>query len=135
MNFLSSDSPKRWASFAAAFNTGRSRRRTLASCGAELEEIEKTIQQMESLMQSGERSRSADLSFHVQLARTSGNDVLAAIAGNRWEGMLSPLFSRMSERIRLVSREQQAVAEHRALFAAISTRVALSARTAMRQHL
>ena len=101
----------------------------------DLAEIEQTIGEMELLMERGEHSRSADRSFHVQIARASGNDVLAAIVGNLWEGMSSPLFSKMSDRTRLNSRQQQAITEHKSIFAALSTQDALGARTAMRQHL
>ena len=107
----------------------------LYASSADLEEIEKTILEMERLRENGTHSRSADRSFHVQVARASGNDVLAAIVGSLWEGMASPLFSRLSERTHLVRREEQAIAEHRTILAALSTGDALGARTAMRQHL
>ncbi|MGI8771767.1 MAG: FadR/GntR family transcriptional regulator [Acidobacteriaceae bacterium] len=97
--------------------------------------IKNSIEQMEFMMASGEHGRSADQSFHVNIARASGNDVLASIVGNLWEGMFSPLFSKLSERTHLVSRQEAALKDHKAIFAALSTRDSIGARAAMRQHL
>ncbi len=102
---------------------------------ADLEGIAGTLHQMESMMARGEHSRAADQSFHVHIARASGNDVLASIVGELWAGMFSPLFHTFSERTRLVSRQDAALSEHRAIYAALRTHDALAARSAMRQHL
>jgi DNA-binding FadR family transcriptional regulator len=101
----------------------------------DLELIEDTIEQMELMLASGEHSRSADHSFHVNIARASGNDVLASIVGKLWEGMFSPIFYKLSERTHLVSRQEAAIKEHKAIFAALSTHDSLSARACMRHHL
>lgn len=102
---------------------------------ADLEAIAGTLYQMESMIARGEHSRGADQSFHVYIARASGNDVLASIVGELWAGMFSPLFHTFSERTRLVSRQDAALSEHRAIYAALRTHDALAARSAMRQHL
>jgi DNA-binding FadR family transcriptional regulator len=101
----------------------------------DLELIESTIEQMELMLATGEHSRSADQSFHVHIARASGNDVLASIVSNLWDGMFSPLFYKLSERTRLVSRQEAAIKEHKAIFSALSTHDSLGARSAMRHHL
>ena len=56
----------------------------------DLEEIAGTLTEMASIIARGEHSRSADQSFHVSIARASGNDVLASIVGELWAGMFSP---------------------------------------------
>jgi DNA-binding FadR family transcriptional regulator len=101
----------------------------------DMEAIASTIQEMQSMITRGEHSRSADQNFHVAIARASGNDVLASIVGELWAGMFSPLFHQFSERTRLVRRQDAALNEHRAIYAALRTHDALGARAAMRQHL
>ena len=101
----------------------------------DLVEIAQTLQEMESVIARGEHSRNADQSFHVCIARASGNDVLASIVGELWAGMFSPLFNQFSERTRLVRRQDAAVHEHRAIYAALRTHDAIGARAAMRHHL
>ncbi len=101
----------------------------------DLDGIAATLHEMESLIARGEHSRAVDQSFHVLIARASGNDVLASIVGELWAGMFSPLFHQFSERTRLVRRQDAALTEHRAIYAALRTRDALGARAAMRQHL
>ena len=102
---------------------------------ADLEAIAGTLHEMESLIARGEHSRNADQSFHVHIARATGNDVVASIVGELWAGMFSPLFHTFSERTRLVSRQDAALNEHRAIYAALRTRDAIGARAAMRHHL
>jgi len=101
----------------------------------DLEEIAGTLTEMASIIARGEHSRSADQNFHVSIARASGNDVLASIVGELWAGMFSPLFHQFSERTRLVRRQDAALHEHRAIYAALRTHDALGARAAMRHHL
>ena len=101
----------------------------------DLVEIAATLQEMESIIARGEHSRNADQRFHVSIARASGNDVLASIVGELWAGMFSPLFHQFSERTRLVRRQDAALSEHRAIYAALRTHDAIGARTAMRHHL
>ena len=101
----------------------------------DLVEIAGTLQEMESIIARGEHSRNADQRFHVSIARASGNDVLASIVGELWAGMFSPLFHQFSERTRLVRRQDAALSEHRAIYAALRTHDAIGARTAMRHHL
>jgi DNA-binding FadR family transcriptional regulator len=101
----------------------------------DLVEIAQTLTEMESIIARGEHSRSADQDFHVSIARASGNDVLASIVGELWAGMFSPLFHQFSERTRLVRRQDAALNEHRAIYAALRTHDAIGARAAMRHHL
>jgi DNA-binding FadR family transcriptional regulator len=101
----------------------------------DLAQIADTLKEMESIIARGEHSRNADQSFHVSIARASGNDVLASIVGELWAGMFSPLFHQFSERTRLVRRQDAALNEHRAIYAARRTHDAIGARAAMRHHL
>jgi DNA-binding FadR family transcriptional regulator len=101
----------------------------------DLQKIAANLTEMESVIERGEHSRSADQSFHVSIASASGNDVLASIVGELWAGMFSPLFHQFSERTRLVRRQDAALHEHRAIYSALRTRDAIGARAAMRHHL
>ena len=101
----------------------------------DLDVLAESIDEMEAMLAGGEHSRSADQSFHVQIARASGNDVLASIVGGLWEGMFSPLFYKLSERTSLVSRQDAAIAEHKAIYAALRAHDPVGARSAMHHHL
>jgi DNA-binding FadR family transcriptional regulator len=49
--------------------------------------------------------------------------------------MFSPMFYKMSELTGLISNQELALAEHKAIFAALATHDPVGARAAMRRHL
>jgi DNA-binding FadR family transcriptional regulator len=101
----------------------------------ELAEVEGTIHEMERMVLAGEHSRAADQRFHVLIANVSGNSVLAELVSNLWQGMFSPMFYKMSELTGLIANQELALAEHKAIFAALATHDPVGARAAMRRHL
>lgn len=100
-----------------------------------LSATEATIREMEERVLAGEHSRAADQKFHVLIAKMSGNSVLAELVSNLWQGMFSPMFYKMSELTGLIANQEVALAEHKAIFAALSTHDPVGARAAMRRHL
>jgi DNA-binding FadR family transcriptional regulator len=101
----------------------------------DLKAIEGTIHEMEKLIHAGDPSRGADQKFHVLIANISGNSVLAELVSNLWQGMFSPMFYKMSELTGFIANQELALAEHRAIFAALATHDPVGARAAMRRHL
>jgi DNA-binding FadR family transcriptional regulator len=107
----------------------------IAATKEDLAAIENTIYEMEKLIATGNHSRAADQKFHVLIANVSGNSVLAELVSNLWQGMFSPMFYKMSELTGLISNQELALAEHKAIFAALATHDPVGARAAMRRHL
>lgn len=101
----------------------------------DLAAIEVTIHEMEAMVRAGVHSRAADQRFHVLIANVSGNSVLAELVSNLWQGMFSPMFYKMSELTGLIANQEVALAEHKAIFTALTTHDAIGARAAMRHHL
>ncbi len=97
--------------------------------------VESTVHEMEEMILAGEHSRAADQKFHVLIAQISGNSVMAELVSNLWQGMFSPMFYKMSELTGLIANQELALAEHKAIVAALSTHDPVGARAAMRRHL
>jgi DNA-binding FadR family transcriptional regulator len=100
----------------------------------DLAAVEATIYEMEQLVLAGDHSRAADQQFHVLIANVCGNNVLAELVSNLWQGMFSPM-SYKSELTGLVTNQEWALAEHKAIFTALATHDPVGARAAMRRHL
>jgi DNA-binding FadR family transcriptional regulator len=107
----------------------------IAATDEDLAAIEGTIHEMEKVIAAGDHSRAADQKFHVLIANVSGNSVLAELVSNLWQGMFSPMFYKMSELTGLIMNQELALAEHKAIFAALATHDPVGARAAMRRHL
>jgi DNA-binding FadR family transcriptional regulator len=101
----------------------------------DLAAVEATIDEMEQMVLAGDHSRAADQRFHVLIANVSGNSVLAELVSSLWQGMFSPMFYKMSELTGLITNQEWALAEHKAIFAALATHDPVGARAAMRRHL
>ncbi len=102
---------------------------------ADVGEIQQTVDEMERAMAKGGHGRVADQAFHKRIAAVMGNSVLTGLVDTLWSNMFNPMFNKLSERTGLLKNQQATVRDHKAIVAAISTRDALGARTAMRQHL
>lgn len=107
----------------------------IAATDQDLAAIEGAIREMELLIAAGDHSRGADQKFHVLIANVSGNSVLAELVSNLWQGMFSPMFFKLSELTGFIANQELALAEHKAIFAALSTHDPVGARAAMRRHL
>jgi DNA-binding FadR family transcriptional regulator len=101
----------------------------------DLDAIEGTVEDMRRIIESGDHAHAADRNFHVLIATASRNRVLAELVSNLWQGMFSPIFYKLSERTGLLANQGRALAEHKAILAALQTHDAIGARAAMRCHL
>jgi len=113
----------------------------IAALAAELID-DKQIAELESLLRrigdkrlDGAARELADRTFHIALARVTGNDVLVNIVETLWDMRYqSPLCAYFFGRAREAGIEP-AVNEHRLVLNSLKTRDAEGARKAMRDHL
>jgi len=102
---------------------------------SDLTAIEGTLHDMERIMAAGAHAREADQAFHVTIANVAGNSVLADLVARLWHGMFSPMFHKLSDLTGHMAAQERTLAEHKAIFAALSTHDPVGARAAMRRHL
>ena len=84
---------------------------------------------------AGREWRGADLGFHAAIARASGNAALTAVVERLWQEQHAPVFSLLSERVRLRDNWAATVRGHADVLAAIRASKRKEARDAMRAHL
>jgi DNA-binding FadR family transcriptional regulator len=84
---------------------------------------------------AGREWRGADLGFHTAIVRASGNAALIAVVERLWQEQHAPVFSLLSERVRLSDNWTATVRGHAAILAAIHSGKRRAAREAMRAHL
>ena len=84
---------------------------------------------------AGREWRAADLGFHAAIARASGNAALTTVVERLWQEQHAPVFSLLSERVRLRDNWTATVRGHAAILAAIRSGKRRAAREAMRAHL
>ena len=84
---------------------------------------------------AGREWRGADLGFHAAIARASGNAALTAVVERLWQEQHAPVFSLLSERVRLRDNWTATMRGHAAILAAIRSGKRRAAREAMRAHL
>lgn len=101
----------------------------------DLREIRGTIVEMEEALSREEDGRPLDRAFHKRIAAVTGNSVLTSLVETMWSNMFTPMFIRLSKQTGLGHRHQMALADHKMILAALSTRDAVGARATMRLHL
>ncbi len=104
-----------------------------------LDALDAAIARMAADLDSGARDigrdDDGDLTFHVAIARASGNATLENLVSQLWRGMRRPLFSLLSDRTRLPANARRALDQHRRIRAAIALGDPAAARTAMHDHI
>jgi DNA-binding FadR family transcriptional regulator len=93
------------------------------------------IDQMAREHEAGRPWSAADLGFHVAIALASGNAALASMVERLWQEQHAPVFSILSERVRLQENWPATLQDHTAILAAIRSRKPEAARETMRAHL
>lgn len=103
--------------------------------GAEqLETLETILARMEAAPDR-KRQIGLDRAFHVTLAASLDNAVLARVVGELFDLRITPYFDRLARYFETDDTWRSAVAEHRAILAALATRDAAGAKRAMQDHL
>ena len=101
----------------------------------DLTKIEKTLQQNRKLVAAKANAQMCDRQFHVTIAESAKNSVLASIVDGLWAGIFAPMYHRLSQCAGLDGHQADALDDHEAIFAAIAERNPVEARRAMRRHL
>jgi GntR family transcriptional repressor for pyruvate dehydrogenase complex len=113
---------------AAALAAARATPLDLAAIAAQQEE-------MIAGHAAGRDWRGADLGFHTSIARAGGNAALTAVVERLWQEQHAPVFSLLSERVRLHDNWPATVRGHADILTAIRAGKRKAARDAMRAHL
>jgi GntR family transcriptional repressor for pyruvate dehydrogenase complex len=102
---------------------------------AELEELDRLVERMAAENEQPDFSDSADRMFHLLIATTTRNALIAKTIENYWDlRSASPECALLHMRARDANM-RPVVDEHRAIAAALRARDSVAARAAMRSHL
>jgi DNA-binding FadR family transcriptional regulator len=101
----------------------------------DLESIDAALAAMAAVSHPGEASMVHDRAFHVAVAASLGNAVLVRVVGDLFDQRLNPYFAKLAHYFENPRTWQAALAEHRAIRAAIAARDPDAAGAAMRDHL
>lgn len=113
------------------FETGMARRAAERARPADLAKLRDLIEEQRDYERDPARYVSADMKFHITLAKISGNPVLTAVS----EALLRWLFDFHSELIRLPGNEKVSLAEHQQILERVAKGDAHGAERAMADHL
>jgi DNA-binding FadR family transcriptional regulator len=103
---------------------------------ANLERIERALEeqaQAESVKSA--EYRDWDRTFHIEIAKASGNAALTLLIGTLWDYRRKPMFEKIEDLLMGPDRLYKTPAEHRRIFDAIATGDRTAARNAMKTHL
>lgn len=98
-------------------------------------QIEKAIQSMEADANAGILPMNGDRAFHSAIVQACGNVVLTETVETFWDSRRGPLFTRLGGYFETVDSWRAAIAEHRAVLAAIRAKDPDAARAAMQDHM
>lgn len=105
----------------------------MATDGA-IDAIHRALQEMETHYSDVKRNDAADQSFHLAIARATGNTALVQVVENLW-GQRGRLWSKMEEHFHTEELRTATLSDHRRILEAIVARDPAGARKAMRAHL
>jgi GntR family uxuAB operon transcriptional repressor len=101
---------------------------------AAIDAILAAVLAMEQHHEDRSGNESADRDFHLALARATGNSAMVGVVDYLWSQRGS-LWHKLKEHFQTEELRQQALLDHRNIFAAIAAHDAAAARSAMRAHL
>lgn len=84
---------------------------------------------------AGRPWRAADLGFHLAIARSTGNAALVSVVDRLWQEQHAPVFTLLSERVRLSDNWDATLRGHMNILDAIAGAKRSAARDSMRAHL
>jgi DNA-binding FadR family transcriptional regulator len=103
-------------------------------CAAQIEALDTILTRMEAAVDR-KRQIGLDRAFHVTLAASLDNAVLARVVGELFDLRITPYFDRLAGYFETNETWRAAVGEHRAVLAALAVGDAERARRAMQDHL
>src|SRR5262249_20578098 len=102
---------------------------------AQIAGIEEALGQMQHDLVSGKAPLENDRMFHLRIAEATGNGALVAVVKMLWEERTGPLYQQLEHHYDSPGLWTAAMAEHRAVLAAIAAHDVAGARSAMQRHL
>lgn len=105
----------------------------MATDGA-IDAIHRALQDMEAHFTDVKRNEHADCTFHLAIARATGNTALVQVVENLWN-QRGRLWTKMEEHFQTEELRTATLSDHRRILEAIVARDPAGARKAMRAHL
>jgi GntR family transcriptional regulator, uxu operon transcriptional repressor len=105
----------------------------MATDGA-MDAIHRAMVDMEKYFDDVKRNEDADRTFHLAIARATGNAALVQVVENLWN-QRGRLWSKMEEHFQTEELRTATLSDHRRILEAIAARDPAGARRAMRAHL
>jgi len=102
---------------------------------AQIAAIEEAVAVMQREFDAHTQPLAGDQLFHIRIAEATGNGALVAVVKMLWEERTGPLYKQLEHHYDSPALWIAAMAEHRAIVAAIAAHDADGARTAMQRHL
>lgn len=99
-----------------------------------IDEILKTVEEMEKQNVDCMRDEQADRNFHMAIARATGNSALVGVISYLWD-QHDMLWHRLKEHFETEALRLETLADHRRIVEAIATHDPAGAKRAMRAHL
>jgi len=102
---------------------------------AQIAAIEDAVAVMQREFDAHTQPLAGDQLFHIRIAEATGNGALVAVVKMLWEERTGPLYKQLEHHYDSPALWVAAMAEHRAVVAAIAAHDASGARSAMQRHL
>jgi GntR family transcriptional repressor for pyruvate dehydrogenase complex len=102
---------------------------------AQITAIEEAAAVMQREFDAHTQPLAGDQLFHIRIAEATGNGALVAVVKMLWEERTGPLYKQLEHHYDSPALWIAAMAEHRAIVAAIAAHDAVGARAAMQRHL
>ena len=101
----------------------------------DLDGIRSALSAMERLERKNQDFSAADRDFHIQIAASTRNSVLAATVQDLWDRGRGAMWDLMEERVLTPAHRSATIDDHRAIYRALEAHDPRDARHAMRSHL
>jgi GntR family transcriptional regulator, uxu operon transcriptional repressor len=101
---------------------------------AQIDAILLAVEEMERHHDDRSANEAADRSFHLAIARATGNSAMVGVIEYLW-AQRGTLWHKLKEHFQTEDLRQQTLTDHRNIFAAIASHDVAGARAAMRTHL
>jgi DNA-binding FadR family transcriptional regulator len=97
--------------------------------------IDEALLQMQRELDGRQQPLAGDRLFHLRVAEATGNGALVAVVKMLWDERAGPLYKQLEHHYDAPALWVAAMAEHRAVLAAIAAHDVTGARAAMQRHL
>jgi DNA-binding FadR family transcriptional regulator len=106
-----------------------------SATGRDLDGIRSTLSAMERLEKKNQDFSSADRDFHIHIAASTRNSVLAATVQDLWDRGRGAMWDLMEEHFQTPAHRAATIDDHRAIYQGLDAHDPREARQAMRRHL